>query len=341
MWCGLKNKVTALCCYLLLCAARKHANGFTQVTSPWRKQGWSDGRQRGRGQLRRCDDVSRRSWLAQITAVSVCVCVCLRGRVGFCALPLSSMSTCQNKLITITGAKAGIQKFISSTICIASLSSQSVCVCVCAWQSWLQALRASPTCSSSWLLSCGWIKMLPLTQLKVRAPLRFMFKELRSEKQRLTITATKAWPTGRAALIELKLSLWIDHCVNFRINTVLFEEGALQRRRGAIWNLSHGPFSSSFISPPAAYSFSDPCLSVIIPRSVLAWGTIPETELKEVWDTEQEFVFMTLPINEGKRWRNLLSDWLFLPPGASYVLPVPPRGCCRPHNLCMTAWNNM
>lgn len=123
-------------CSLLLpfavCGAqtRKHANGFTQVTLPWRKQGWSDGRQRGRGQLRRCDDVSRRSWLAQITAVSVCVCVRGRERVGFCALPLSSMSSCQNKLITITGAKAGIQKFISSTICIASLSSQSVCVCV-------------------------------------------------------------------------------------------------------------------------------------------------------------------------------------------------------------------
>ncbi len=41
------------------------------------------------------------------------------------------MSLCQNKLITITGAKAGIQKFISSTICIVSLSSATVCVCVC------------------------------------------------------------------------------------------------------------------------------------------------------------------------------------------------------------------
>lgn len=56
------------------------------------------------------------------------VCVCAR---MICSFPLSSMSSCQNKLITITGAKPGIQKFISSTICIVSLSSATVCMCVC------------------------------------------------------------------------------------------------------------------------------------------------------------------------------------------------------------------
>lgn len=53
---------------------------------------------------------------------SLCVCV----HIWFCPFPLSSMSSCQNKLITITGAKAGIQKFISWTICIVWLCSAAV-----------------------------------------------------------------------------------------------------------------------------------------------------------------------------------------------------------------------
>lgn len=113
------------------------------------------------------------------------------------------------------------------------------------------------------------LKFSPLDLLKVRAPAQFMFKEPQSEKHRLTITATKAWPTGREALIELKLSFWIDHCVNFRINILLSLQSALQLRRAKIWNLSHGPFFCYFISLMAVYSFSVPCLSMILPWSIL------------------------------------------------------------------------
>ncbi len=250
------------------------------------------------------------------------------------------MSSCQNKLITITGAKAGIQKFISSTICIVSLSSATqcvwvcVCVCVCS-RSPVMCVLGTTRCRHSnpllpaplsWFLFplCGWIKMFPLALLKVWAPAQFMFKELKSEKQRLTITATKAWPTGREALIELKLSLWIDHCVNFRINRVLSLQGALQLRRGEIWNLSHGLsllFHSSFCGavtfcPVLICDNTMICTSHKVQYQRFSWES--SAVRCTLCYTEQQFGFRTLSIKArvvenaalDDEWAGISHRWL-------------------------------
>lgn len=134
--------VVYLWCVLCTCA-----NEFTQVASGRRKACWKDNRPE-RSEEVWWAAVSRRPFgLDPCTVhVGVCVCTC----VWFCSFSSSSMSSCQNKRITFAGAKAGIQKFISSTICIDSLYSATmrVCVCVCIWHSLLQALKPTPTCFS-------------------------------------------------------------------------------------------------------------------------------------------------------------------------------------------------
>lgn len=159
------------------------------------------------------------------------------------------MSLHQNKLITVTGAKAEIQKFISSTICIVSLCSTTVCFCLCVF--WHTASFAAGTQTHSYLQLCHVffsscvVKMPPPPSPPPRSAEGLSSscsKRSSLRSTRLTIIATKAWPAGRGALIELKLSFWIDHCVNFGINTVGSSQGALLLRRAKIGNLSHGSF---------------------------------------------------------------------------------------------------
>lgn len=99
--------------------------------TPRRIAGCKDNRQLGRERLKRCDKLLSAGDCVGLRSVCVCVRMSVCAHT-ICSFPLPSMSLCQNKLITITGAKAEIQKFISSKICIVSLSffCDRVCACV-------------------------------------------------------------------------------------------------------------------------------------------------------------------------------------------------------------------
>lgn len=231
-----------------------------QMTS-YRTAAWNRRRQR----WKRCDKPLSAGdcvWLHCCLLAPVCV---YDAHMIRCLL--TSMSLRQNELINNTGAKAEIQKFISSTICIVPLCSTTecahacACVCVCFGTplALLQALKPTRTCYSVMVSFplVWWIKMphtLPPSSSSSSLCWRFELwcdscsKHSSLSSTRLTIIATKTWPAGRGALIELKLSFWIDHCVNFGINTVGSSQGALQLRRAKIWNLSHGSFLYSVIS---------------------------------------------------------------------------------------------
>lgn len=218
------------------------------------------------------EEVWRASVSRRLCLASTAVCVCVFVRVGDAHMIrclLTSMSLCQNKLITITGANAEIQKFISSTICIVPLVCVYVCVCSGTPLASLQALKPTRTCYSVMVSFplVWWIKMPPTLLLSSSSSLCWRFglwcdsclKHSSLRSTRLTIIATKTWPAGRGALIELKLSFWIDHCVNFGINTVGSSQGALRLRRAKIWNLSHSSFLCSVSSSLARRRIHFPC----------------------------------------------------------------------------------
>ena len=87
----------------------------------------------------------------------------------------------------------------------------------------------------------GWINISPqsyavfFSSITVPVQRGWSRKEVQTDNYR-----NKGMTDRREALIELKLSFWIDHSVNLRINIVPFSPSALPPMRKMILNLSYG-----------------------------------------------------------------------------------------------------
>lgn len=103
---------SCVCVCVCMCLSEQVYTGENQAEKPVEMMTVEEGEE----DEGRCDELLSAGDCVRLR--SVCVCACMRVCVCLCARTyvhlLSFMSLCQNKLIMITGAKAGIQKFIST-----------------------------------------------------------------------------------------------------------------------------------------------------------------------------------------------------------------------------------